>query len=83
MFHESLLNYLTNNSVKNTDIIEIKNLNLKKRPVAAVADNVEIRDIKKVKIKISENLKITLLYDKNKSLDKRIKFEQLIKNLKK
>tara|TARA_A100001015_G_scaffold316329_1_gene430343 strand:+ start:17 stop:787 length:771 start_codon:yes stop_codon:yes gene_type:complete len=70
-------------TVKNTDIIEIKNLNLKKRPVAAVADNVEIRDIKKVKIKISENLKITLLYDKNKSLDKRIKFEQLIKNLKK
>jgi len=69
--------------VNNTNIIEIKNLNIKKRPVAAVADNVEIRDIKKVQIKISENLKFNLLYDKNKSLDKRIKFEQLIKNLKK
>ena len=37
--------------VNNTNIIEIKNLNIKKRPVAAVADNVDIRDIKKVQIK--------------------------------
>ena len=55
------------------------NLNTKKRPIAAVADNIEIRDVKKVQIKISQHLNFSLLYDKNKSLDKRIKFEQLIK----
>jgi len=69
--------------VNNTNKIEIINLNIKKRPIAAVADNIEIRDVKKVRIKISKKFKFTLLYDKNKSLDKRIKFEQLKKNLKK
>tara|TARA_Y100000591_G_scaffold313040_1_gene318123 strand:- start:221 stop:982 length:762 start_codon:yes stop_codon:yes gene_type:complete len=65
--------------VKKNNIINITNLNIKKRPIAAVADNIEIRDVKKVQIKISKHLNFSLLYDKNKSLDKRIKFEQLIK----
>ena len=52
---------------------------MKKRPIAAVADNIEVRDIKRVNIKISETIKFILLYDKNKSLEKRIRFEQLIK----
>ena len=70
-------------TVSNSKIIDIINLNIKKRPIAAVADNVEIRDIKKVTIKKSKTIRFTLLYDKNKSLDKRIKFEQLKKKLKK
>jgi len=68
-------------TITNTKIIDILNLDTKKRPIAAVADNIELRDIKKVRIKINKNLKFTLLYDKNKSLDKRIKFEQLKKTL--
>ena len=66
-------------TIKMKHTITITNLNTKKRPIAAVADNVEIRDVQKVQIKISKHLNFSLLYDKNKSLDKRIKFEQLIK----
>ena len=70
-------------TLANSNAIKIRNLDTKKRPIAAVADNVEIRDIKNVRIKISKNFKFNLLYDKNKSLDKRIELEQIIKNLKK
>ena len=58
-------------------------MDTKKRPIAAVADNVEVRDIKKVTIKINKKSIFTLLYDKNKDLDKKIKKKQLIKKTKK
>ena len=63
--------------VSNKSKILIKNLNPKKRPISAVADNVEVRNA--VEIKVSENKKIifNLLYNKNKSIDKKIKIEQL------
>ena len=57
--------------------IVIKNLNPKKRPISAVADNIEVRNTKNVKIKIDKKIKFHLLYDKNKSLQKKIKIEQL------
>ena len=66
-------------TVNYSNIVEILNLNIKKRPIAAVADNVEVRDVEKVKIMISKKFQFTLLYDKNKSLDKRIASEQLKK----
>ena len=66
-------------TVTNINLIKILNLDTKKRPVAAVADNIEIRDIKSVSIKISKKIKFNLLYDKNRSLEKRIKSEQLKK----
>ena len=69
-------------TINNTNIIEIINLDTKKRPIAAVADNIEVRDIKKVTIKINKKSVFTLLYDKNKGLDTRIKEEQLIKKTK-
>ena len=56
--------------------IKIKNLNLKKRPISVVADNIEVRNIKKVKIKINNLIKFRLLYDGNNSLTKKIKLEQ-------
>ncbi len=62
----------------NTKVI-IKNLNPTKRPVSAVADNVEVRNVKKVVVKIHKKLKFNLLYDKNSSLQKKIKLEQLRK----
>ena len=65
-------------TVNNKAVINISNLNIK-RPIAAVADNIEVRDVKSVQIKISEKVKFTLLYDKNKSLEKRIRLEQLKK----
>ena len=57
--------------------IFIKNLNINKRPISAVADNIEVRNIRNIKISINNNLKFTLLYDKNNSLNKKIKLEQL------
>jgi len=63
--------------VSNKSNLIIKNLNPTKRPISAVADNYEVRNA--VEIKIKENKKITfnLLYNKNKSIDKKIKIEQL------
>ena len=55
----------------------IVNLNVQKRSVSAVADNVEVRNIKNVKIRINNSTKFKLLYDKNYSLNKKIKLEQL------
>ena len=60
-------------------LIKIKNLNIEKRSVSAVADNVEIRNIKKVSIKINSKIKFKLLYDKNISLTKKISLEKRMK----
>ncbi len=57
--------------------IIIKNLNPKKRPISAVADNIEVRNAKKISIKTNKNIKFNLLYDKNRSLQKKIKIEQI------
>tara|TARA_A100001234_G_C12587432_1_gene368918 strand:+ start:31 stop:804 length:774 start_codon:yes stop_codon:yes gene_type:complete len=67
--------------VSNKSKIIIKNLNPKKRPISAVADNVEVRNV--VEVKISENKKImfNLMYNKNKSIEKKIKIEQLRKEI--
>ena len=59
--------------------ITIKNLNPKKRPISAVADNIEVRNAKNVIVKTNQKIKFNLLYDKNKSLQKKIKIEQLRK----
>ena len=55
----------------------IKNLDPKKRPVSAVADNFEVRNIKRVTVRVQNKIKFNLLYDKNSSLHKKIKLEQL------
>ena len=59
--------------------ITIKNLNPSKRPISAVADNLEVRNVKSVIIKTNNKIKFNLLYDNNRSLQKKIKLEQLRK----
>tara|TARA_B100000242_G_scaffold170473_1_gene122129 strand:+ start:37 stop:810 length:774 start_codon:yes stop_codon:yes gene_type:complete len=59
--------------------IVVKNLNTKKRPISAVADNSEVRNVKSIVIKTNKKIKFNLLYDKNQSLQKKIKLEQLRK----
>ena len=59
--------------------IIIKNLNPSKRPISAVADNLEVRNVKSVIIKTNNKIKFNLLYDNNRSLQKKIKIEQLRK----
>ena len=57
--------------------IIIKNINPSKRPISAVADNQEVRNVTSIKISINNKIKFNLLYDKNRSLQKKIKIEQL------
>ena len=57
--------------------IIIKNLSPDKRPISAVADNIEVRNAKNIIIKTNQKIKFRLLYDKNRSLQKKIKLEQL------
>ncbi len=59
--------------------IIIKNLNVTKRPISAVADNNEFRNAKSVHVRINKSIKFNLLYDKNNSLHKKIKIEQIRK----
>ena len=59
----------------------ITNLNPKKRPVSAVADNFEVRNANKVIVKVQKKIKFNLLYDKTSSLQKKIKLEQLRKEI--
>ena len=61
--------------------IVIKNLNIKKRPISAVADNYEVRNAKLISIKTNKKIKFNLLYDSNRSLQKKIKLEQLRKEV--
>ena len=61
--------------------IIITNLNPTKRPISAVADNSEVRNAKKIIIKTNHRIKFNLLYDQNRSLQKKIKIEQLRKEI--
>ena len=61
--------------------IMIINLNSAKRPVSAVADNLEVRNAKKIIVKVQKKIKFKLLYDSNRSLQKKIKLEQLRKEV--
>ena len=59
--------------------IVIKNLDFKKRPLSAVADNFEVRNAKNITIKANKKISFNLLYNKNNSLEKKIKIEQVRK----
>jgi NAD+ kinase len=61
--------------------ITITNLNPSKRPISAVADNLEVRNAKSIIIKINNKIRFNLLYDINRSLQKKIKVEQLRKEI--
>jgi len=62
--------------------ITITNLNPSKRPISAVADNLEFRNAKSIIVKTNNKIKFNLLYDKSRSLQKKIKIEQLRKDIK-
>ena len=61
--------------------ITIKNTNPKKRPISAVADNIEVRNAKNIIIKTNKKIKFNLLFDSNRSLQKKIKIEQIRKEI--
>ena len=59
--------------------ITIKNLDKNKRPISAVADNFEVRNVEIIIIQSNKKIIFDLLYDKNNSLYKKIKIEQVRK----
>ena len=62
--------------VSDNSKINIRNLNPIKRPISAVADNIEVRNAKMISIKTNSKIKFNLLYNQNRSLEKKIKIEQ-------
>ena len=66
--------------VRDKSKIIIKNLDINKRPISAVADNFEVRNAKMIKIEANKKIIFELLYDKNNSLHKKIKIEQARKD---
>ena len=67
--------------VSDNSKIIIKNIYPKKRPISAVADNYEVRNAKFISIKTNKKIKFNLLYDSNRSLQKKIKIEQIRKEI--
>ena len=65
--------------VKDNVKINIKNLNPLKRPISSVADNIEVRNAKNIIVRTNKKIKFNLLYDRNRSLQKKIKLEQIRK----
>jgi NAD+ kinase len=51
-------------------------LEAENRPVSAVADQVEVRDVAKVEIRLDRERSLTLLFDPEHALDERIAMEQ-------
>ncbi|MFT8467812.1 MAG: NAD(+) kinase, partial [Acetobacter syzygii] len=47
-----------------------------KRPVAAVADSIEVRDVTSVQVREDRSLTVTLLFDPGQTLSERIAEEQ-------
>jgi len=67
--------------ISDKSVVIIKNLDVNKRPISAVADNFEVRNAKIISIKANKKIKFNLLYNKNNSLYKKIKIEQVRKEV--
>ncbi len=68
--------------ISDKSLIEIKNLNPKKRPIMSVADNVEIKNSEKIKISVNKKIIFDIYYSKKNSLEKKIKIEQIRREIK-
>ena len=58
--------------------IGVEVLEAEKRPVSAVADQREVRDVVRVDVEIDRSQELTLLFDPEHALDERITMEQFI-----
>jgi NAD+ kinase len=64
--------------VKNSSVVEFRVLEAGRRPVSAVADQVEVRDVVHVKITSDLTRRLELLFDPDYALDDRILMEQFL-----
>ena len=60
----------------NSVLVEIEVLDHQKRPVSAVADHLEVRDVRHVEIIKDHSIALTMLFDKGHGLEERIIKEQ-------
>ncbi len=58
--------------VSNNNNLKFENLNIK-RPISLVADNYEIRNVKKVSVKLNKKIEIKLFYKNNQDYTKKLK----------
>jgi NAD+ kinase len=56
--------------------VEFRVLDPRKRPVSAVADQLEVREVATVQVCVDRSLDLTLLFDPEHALDERITYEQ-------
>ena len=59
-------------------VIELVVLDAGKRPVSAVADQLEVRDVGRVRVTSDRSIALTLLFDPDYALDDRIVMEQFL-----
>lgn len=64
--------------IPDTSTIEFRMLEADKRPVSAVADQVEVRDVDVVRISTDRSITLELLFDPEYALDDRIVMEQFL-----
>ncbi|MBL8686844.1 MAG: NAD kinase [Alphaproteobacteria bacterium] len=64
--------------LKHNAVVELKILEHTKRPVSAVADSVEVRNVLEVQIYEDRQLHIKILFDADRSLEERILNEQFL-----
>ena len=57
-------------------VVEFEVREARKRPVSAVADQMEVRDVAHVKVAMDRSISLTLLFDPEYALDDRISLEQ-------
>lgn len=58
--------------------VKFEVLDIEKRPVSAVADHTEVRNVREVTICEAKDVSITMLFDKDHSLEERILREQFV-----
>lgn len=64
--------------VNNRSVIEFRMLEADRRPVSAVADQVEVRDVHHVKVRTDSSHRFELLFDPDYALDERMVMEQFL-----
>jgi NAD+ kinase len=62
--------------LRHTAKVKLEILEAEKRPVSAVADNLEVRDVLEVHVSEDRDLALTMLFDAGRSLEERVLAEQ-------
>jgi NAD+ kinase len=62
----------------NSASVKIEVLEPQKRPVSAVADHTEVRNVREVRIEERADIPLKLMFDKGHALDERILSEQFM-----